>query len=61
MYKNEVEKPAPPAEGHESGVLGCSDYKSEAQDTAYGQAGKSGCKGDGSKILKQMKHYNWSE
>jgi hypothetical protein len=61
MYKNETEKPPAPAQGHQSGVMGCSDYKSEAQDIAYGQAGKSGCKTDGSKIVSQMKHYGWSE
>lgn len=61
MYKNETDKPSVPAEGHKSDVMGCSDYKAEAQEIAFGQAGKSGCKSDGSKIKSQFKHYGWSE
>jgi hypothetical protein len=60
-YEHETDKPAEPKQGKESESMGCSDYKSQAMDTAYGQASKSGCKSDGSKILGQYKNYGWSE
>lgn len=65
MYKNEVEKPAIPAEGHEGpGMgakpgMGCMSFKGQADKIAYGQAGGPGCKSDEGKIHGQFKDYHW--
>lgn len=61
MYKNEVEEPKVAPVGHLEQSMGCSDFKGEAMDIAYGQAGQAGCKSDGSKIISQFKNYGWSE
>ena len=58
-YKNEVEEPKVPAHGRQEGGMGLGDFKGEAMDIAYGQAGMKGCKADSKKISSQMKHYDW--
>ncbi len=58
-YKNEVEEPKMPKHGHQMGGMGLGDFKGEAMDIAYGQAGEAGCKADSKKISSQMKHYDW--
>lgn len=58
-YENEVEKPKVAPRGHQMSGMGCEDYKGQAMDIAYGQAGKGGCKSDMKKINSQMKHYDW--
>jgi len=47
--------------GHGGNDYGCSDYKGDAMDIAYGQAGEQGCKSDGSKIVGQFKDYHWAD
>lgn len=65
VYRNEVEKPAMPKEGHEGpGMgdrpgMGCKDFKGEADPIAYGQAAGPGMKSDHSKIEGQFKDYHW--
>lgn len=59
VYKNEVEKPSMPMEGHMLPGMGCHSYKEEADPIAYGQAMGKGCKSDSAKISGQMKHYGW--
>ena len=59
MYKNEVEKPEMPTEGHMESGMGCHDFKGEGDPIIYGQAGMQGCKSDSSKIMSQMKQYHW--
>lgn len=58
-YKNEVDEPHVPAHGHQESGMGCHEFKKEAMDIAYGQAGMAGCKSDSKKIVGQMKHYHW--
>lgn len=60
-YENEVEKPSVPADGHMMSGMGCADFKGEAMDQAYGQAGDKGCMADSKKVMSQMKNYNWSD
>lgn len=60
-YKNEEDKPSPPKEGKLSRELGCDDFKNEAMDISYGQAGKGGCSKDSGKIKGQMKQYGWTD
>lgn len=60
-YQNEVDKPSLPAEGKVENSMGCSDFKKEAMDISYGQAGQAGCKADGSKIISEFKDYHWAE
>lgn len=60
-YKNEEDKPSIPKEGTLSREMGCDDYKKEAMDISYGQAGKSGCSSDSGKIKSQMKQYHWAD
>lgn len=59
MYENEVEKPAVPKWGHQEKGMGLHDFKGEAQDIAYGQAGEQGCKSDSKKMMSQHKNYHW--
>ncbi len=63
MYKNEVERPAPPAFGHidakENVGMGMREWKGEADPIAYGQAAAEGCKSDEKKIHSQFKDYHW--
>lgn len=56
-YKNEMEFPKEAPKGHMMSGMGMDDFKKEAQDIAYGQAGKSGCSSDQKKIMSQMKSY----
>lgn len=59
LYRNEVEKPEQSPQGEMIPGLGAKDYKAEAMDIAYGQAGMAGCSSDASKIESQMKNYHW--
>lgn len=59
LYRNEVEKPEQPAQGHMLPGMGTKDFKGEAMDIAYGQASKKGCDADNKKINSQMKDYHW--
>lgn len=59
QYENEVEKPHIPMQGHQEKGMGCYDFKGEAADISYGQAGMAGCKSDMKKYEAQMKHYDW--
>jgi hypothetical protein len=58
-YKNEVDEPHVPKHGHQEAGMGVHDFKKEAMDIAYGQAGSAGCKSDEKKFSSQMKHYDW--
>lgn len=58
-YENEVEKPKVASHGHQESGMGCHEFKGQAMDIAYGQAGMGGCKSDNGKIMGQMKHYDW--
>lgn len=60
VYKNEVEKPAMPHEGHMEHGMGCADFKGEADPIAYGQSAGPGFKSDMKKISSQMKEYHWN-
>ncbi len=42
--------------GRPVGMYGCEDFKSEARDQAFGQAGIEGCKADMRKIHSQHHH-----
>lgn len=59
MYRNEVEEPQVPSEGHMDHGMGCHDMKGEAMPIAYGQAGEAGCASDSKKIKSQFKNYGW--
>lgn len=59
MYEHEVEKPSVPSSRKNEPMENLHDFKSDAMDTAYGQAGKGGCKADEKKIHSQMKSYGW--
>ena len=59
MYKNEVDEPHMPAQGHMEHGMGCHEFKDEAMDIAYGQAGTAGCAKDNKKIHSQFKNYGW--
>ena len=59
IYKNEVDKPEIPGVRANEPMKNASDFKGEAMDTAYGQAGHAGCKADEKKIHAQFKSYGW--
>lgn len=59
MYENEVDKPHVPKHGHQEPGMGCHDFKGEAMNIAYGQAGEEGCRSDYKKVSSQEKHYHW--
>lgn len=59
MYRNEEEKPSVPKGGHQMSGMGCCDFKGEAAEIAYGQAGAQGVKSDEKKINAQFKNYHW--
>lgn len=61
IYKNEVEKPEQPEEGRMERGMGMKDFKADADDQAYGQAGSAGCKSDERKISSQFKNYHWAD
>jgi hypothetical protein len=58
-YEHETDKPAQPKGGHAESGMGCHEFKGQAMEIAYGQAGKEGCGADYKKIESQMKHYHW--
>lgn len=56
-YEHGVDKPMKAkVGGRPVGTYGCDDFKSEAHDQAYGQAGMAGCKKDMGKIHSQHFH-----
>lgn len=59
-YKNEEDEPRfqkiGKGEGHQVSMRDCADFKKEASDQSYGQAGKSGCVSDEKKIRSQFFH-----
>lgn len=59
MYKNEVDHPAVPKPGKALSGMGCHEFKDEAMNIAYGQAGEKGCKEDYKKIEAQKMNYDW--
>lgn len=59
IYRNEVEKPEMPHEGHMEKGMGCHSFKNEADPIALGQAGAAGYKSDEGKIHSQMRNYHW--
>jgi len=61
IYRNEVEKPEQAAVGHLKRAMGCDEFKGQAMDISYGQAGKKGCSSDQRKIQSQMMHYSSEE
>lgn len=42
--------------GHQVAMSNCADFKSQASDQAYGQAGDKGCMSDQKKIMAQFNH-----
>lgn len=53
-YQHGVDMPKKaPAGGRPMGTFGCSDFKSDSMDQAYGQAGIEGCRMDQNKIHAQ--------
>jgi hypothetical protein len=60
-YEHGEDKPSQPKQGTLEKGMGCYDFKAEAMDISYGQAGKEGCKADNGKIESQMKNYHWAE
>jgi len=59
IYRNEVERPEIPGVRANEPMMDASDFKGEAMDTAYGQAGKHGLSSDEKKIHSQFKSYGW--
>lgn len=59
MYRNEVDEPHMPAQGHLEHGMGCNDFKKQAMPIAYGQAASEGMKSDEKKIAGQFKNYHW--
>lgn len=59
-YKHGEDKPAfetiGKGTGHQVAMHDCEDFKKDASDQAYGQAGMSGCKSDERKIHSQFFH-----
>lgn len=53
MYENEVEKPMVPKAPMMEKGMGCHEFKGQAMDIAYGQAGKKGCESDYKKLSAQ--------
>jgi hypothetical protein len=58
-YEHGTDMPKVAKGGHAMKGMGCDDFKRQAMPISYGQAGKSGCSSDQSKISSQMKHYGW--
>lgn len=58
-YEHEVEKPHIPSHGKNEPMMNAADFKGDAMDTAYGQAGEAGCRSDEKKIHSQFKSYGW--
>ena len=59
IYKNEVEMPPLPGEGHLEKSHGIADFKDGADPIVFGQAGGPGYKSDMTKIHGQFKEYHW--
>ena len=59
MYRHGVDEPHVPSHGHQEHGMGVHDFKGQAQDIAYGQAGEQGCKSDSKKMSAQFKNYHW--
>lgn len=59
LYKNEIEHPHIPAEGHMMHGMGMHDFKDEADSIAYGAAGMEGCRSDDKKMHSQFRDYHW--
>ena len=59
--EHETEMPKQPKQGRLEKGMGCHDFKSEAMDISYGQAGMEGCKSDAGKIEGQFKNYHWAD
>lgn len=59
VYKNVVEMPEIPQEGHMESGYGCMSFKREADPIALGQAGGAGVKTDEGRIHSQFKDYHW--
>jgi hypothetical protein len=59
MYRNEVEKPHQPMQGHMIHGFGMDEFKKDADPIAYGQASSQGCQSDHKKIMGQFKEYHW--
>lgn len=58
-YEHEMDRPKVAKGGHAEKGMGVHEFKGQAMDIAYGQAGMAGCKADYKKIEGQMKHYDW--
>jgi hypothetical protein len=60
VYKHEVEEPKfekiGSGKGHMVAMKSCDDFKSDASDQAFGQAGYAGCMSDQKKIHAQFNH-----
>lgn len=59
VYEHEMDRPSIPRKGKNEPMTNAHDFKSDAMDTAYGQAGMAGCKADEKKIHSQFKNYGW--
>ena len=59
IYRNEVEKPHIPMDGHMEKGWGCNEFKNEADPIAIGQSGEAGMRSDESKMHAQFKNYGW--
>lgn len=59
LYKNEVEKPALPAEGRMEKGMGLGGFFEQCDPIAYGQASEQGCRKDEGRMKAQFKNYNW--
>lgn len=59
-YKDETDRPSHQkigkGKGHMVEMESCHDFKKEASDQAYGQAGMKGCEADYKKIKSQFFH-----
>lgn len=60
IYRNEVEKPSMPMEGHMEKGMGCESFKNEADPIALGQAGQMGMREDEGRMHSQFKNYGWN-
>jgi hypothetical protein len=58
-YEHETERPHIPMKGKNEHMMSVDDFKGDAMDTAYGQAGEAGCHADMKKIHSQFKNYGW--
>ena len=61
MYKNETDHPRQNPQGHPEHGHGAEDFKGQAMDIAYGQAGKVGMDADDARLRAQFKNYHWAD